>query len=158
MPVFGSSCKFVQVTFSARSVAFVVHLQWPHNDPVITASFFWPVCVRINGVQLYSATRRIFNFPLGVWKSDETRLSCLIYYEPNLVWCVFYFCFQLTQQKRTKNVSLFDHSSPFMKMVMYTSLGILLTLVFLGTLYDLLMRRNWARCKQDARISGESLT
>ncbi|KAJ7390278.1 hypothetical protein OS493_026153 [Desmophyllum pertusum] len=60
---------------------------------------------------------------------------------------------KLTQQKRTKNVSLFDHSSPFMKMVMYTSLGILLTLVFLGTLYDLLMRRNWARCKQDARIS-----
>lgn len=65
-------------------------------------------------------------------------------------------CLQLTQQKPTKTFSLFDDSSPFIKRFLYVSLGILAGLVFIGTVWDLLITKK-ANSKR-VIASGESLT
>ena len=65
------------------------------------------------------------------------------------------FClFQLMEQKRTRKVNLFDTSSSFLSVFMYTTLGILTGLLMTGTLWQIL-RNN---CKTEINnniISGK---
>ena len=51
------------------------------------------------------------------------------------------FCLKLTEQKPPRNVNLFDASSPFIKQLMYVSLGVLAGLLLIGTLWDTLIRK-----------------
>ena len=49
---------------------------------------------------------------------------------------------KLTKQKPPRNVNLFEVSSPFIKQLMYVSLGVLAGLLLIGTLWDILL---WKR-------------
>ena len=51
------------------------------------------------------------------------------------------FLSKLTEQKPEGNVNLFDASSPFIKQLMYVSLGVLAALLLIGTLWDTLVRK-----------------
>ena len=51
------------------------------------------------------------------------------------------FGLKLTEQKPTRNVDLFDESSPFLKQFMYVSLGVLAGLLLTGTLWDIFNRK-----------------
>lgn len=49
--------------------------------------------------------------------------------------------YKLTQLKPPRNINLFDDSSPFIKMSLYISLGVLAGLLLFGTLWNILLRK-----------------
>ena len=51
------------------------------------------------------------------------------------------FCLKPTEQKPSRNVNLFDVSSPFIEQLMYVSFGVLAGLLLIGTLWDILIRK-----------------
>ena len=56
-----------------------------------------------------------------------------------------------TQQKPTKNVSLFDDSAPFVKKFVYVSLGVLGGLLLIGTVCDIGIKGK-AKNKDDVEL------
>lgn len=67
-----------------------------------------------------------------------------------------FFSSQLTQLKPPRNINLFDDSSPFIKMSLYISLGVLAGLLLFGTLWNILLRKK--RKAKPTKVLGEHLT
>ena len=64
------------------------------------------------------------------------RMICINYVNGGVL-----FCLKLTEQKPTKQINLFEVSSPFIKHFMYGSLGVLAGLLLIGTLWDVFLRK-----------------
>lgn len=69
---------------------------------------------------------------------------------------IFWFSFslQLPQTKPPTNINLFDESSPFIKKLLYISLGVLGGLLLVGTLWNIFLRKKRAN---QTTVSGEHL-